>query len=200
MASGKSSRYDEVIRLGDDRFITIDFQIAPIRDEAGRVTHLVPSAIDITDCSQAENRLRENEARLRAILDTAADGIITIDDHGTVLSFNAAAERMFGYQAAEIRGSKLSLLMPSPHREQHDAHLARYRATGTGRVISTVLETTAQRRDGTVFPIELSVSEVRGLNLFTGIVRDISVRRQAAPADHHDRRGAETADRAGAAR
>jgi len=175
---GAPSRYDEVIRLGEERFITIDFQIVPMCDEAGQVTHLVPSAMDITDRTQAEQRLRENEARLRAIVDTAVDGIITINDQGTILFFNAAAERMFGHKAGDVLGREVGLIMPSPHREQHGSHLARYRATGVGRVIGTVLETEARRKDGTVFPIELSVSKVTGLDLFTGIIRDISERQK----------------------
>src|SRR5208337_1507762 len=175
---GTPSRYEEVVRLAEERLITIDFQIVPMCDEAGGVTHLVPSAMDITDRTQAEKRLRENEARLRAIVDTAVDGIITINDQGTILFFNAAAERMFGHRAGDVLGRELGLLMPSPHREQHGSHLARYRATGVSRVIGTVLETEALRKDGTVFPIELSVSKVTGLDLFTGIIRDISERRK----------------------
>jgi two-component system CheB/CheR fusion protein len=177
-ARGETSRYDEVVRLGPERFITIDFQLVPVVDEDGRVTHLVASAIDITERQEAERRLRENEERLRAIVDSAIDGILTIDQRGTILSFNPAAERIFGYQAQEVLGRPVSLLMPSPYRERHAAYLAKYRETGVGRVIGTVRELVARRKGGTVFPIELSVSKVADLDLFTGIVRDISERKQ----------------------
>jgi two-component system CheB/CheR fusion protein len=177
-ARGETSRYDEVIRLGPKRFTTIDFQLVPMVDEDGRVTHLVPSGIDITERLEAERGLRENEARLRAIVDSAIDGILTIDHRGTILSFNPAAERIFGYQAREVLGRPVSLLMPSPDRERHAAYLAQYRDTGVGHVIGTVRELEARRKEGTVFPIELSVSKVEDLGLFTGIVRDISERKQ----------------------
>jgi len=129
---------------------------------------------------QTTEALAEREARLRAILATAVESIITIDERGTIESVNPAAEKLFGYKAAEIIGKNVSLLMPSPHREQHDDYLANYARTGQARVIGIGREIVAQRKDGTVFHADLSVSEVKltSRRLFTGFIRDISERKR----------------------
>jgi two-component system, LuxR family, sensor kinase FixL len=118
---------------------------------------------------------------LRAILETSPDGLITIDENGIVQSFNPAAERMFGYGAAEVIGQNVSCLMPSPYREEHDAYLERFLRTGEKRIIGIGREVLGQRKDGTIFPMELAVGEFRaeGQRLFAGFVRDVSARQQA---------------------
>src|SRR5712691_7404454 len=133
---------------------------------------------------QAEAVLRDSEARTHAILQTAVDGIITIDDRGIVESFNPAAERLFGYTAAEVIGQNISMLMPSPYREEHDGYIARYLQTGEQKIIGIGREVRGQRRDGTTFPMALAVSEVRldGSRMFTGIVHDLTARVQAEEA------------------
>ena len=134
--------------------------------------------------SKSEELLRESQGRIQAILDTAVDGIITINERGIVESANAAVERLFGYPPAELIGRNISMLMPSPHREQHDAYISRYVHTGEARVIGVGREVEGLRRDGTTFPLELALSEVRGSDQrrFTGIIRDITVRKQAEAA------------------
>ena len=124
--------------------------------------------------------LRENEQRLRAILETAVEGIITIDERGHIDSFNPAAERLFGYAAAEVIGKNVSLLMPSPYRQQHDAYIGNYLRTGHAKIIGIGREVVGRRKDGTVFPVQLAVSEVRlpGRRLFTGFIHDLSERKQ----------------------
>jgi two-component system sensor kinase FixL len=124
----------------------------------------------------AETALRDSEERLRAILETAVEGIITIDGRGIIESANRAAERIFGYKAAELIGKNVSILMPTPYREAHDGYLANYLQTGHAKIIGIGREVVGQRKDGTVFPMDLSVSEVRlaGGLLFTGFVRDIT--------------------------
>jgi PAS domain S-box-containing protein len=124
---------------------------------------------------------RESEERLNAVVATAVDGIITIDGRGVIDAFNPAAERLFGYREDEVRGQNVSRLMPEPERSRHDSHIRRYLETGEKRVIGMGREVLAQRRDGTEFPVELTVSElnVPGRRLFTGILRDISERKQA---------------------
>src|SRR5712691_6681463 len=104
---------------------------------------------------QAEAVLRDSEARQHAILQTAVDGIITIDERGMVESLNPAAERLFGYPADEVIGHNISMLMPAPHREAHDGYIARYRQTGEAHIIGSGREVRGQRRDGMTFPIAL---------------------------------------------
>ena len=124
--------------------------------------------------------LRDREARLRAILDTAVEGIITIDERGIIESFNAAAQEIFGYKANEIIGRNVSVLMPMPYRREHDAYIGNYLRTGHARIIGIGREVVGQRKDGTVFPMDLSVSEVEldDRRLFTGFVRDITERKR----------------------
>ena len=133
-----------------------------------------------TQRRQAASDLRDSAERLRAILETAVEGIITIDDRGIIESFNLAAERIFGYKAKEVIGRNVSLLMPSPHREQHDTYLGNYLRTGHAKIIGIGREIVARRKNGTVFPMDLSVSEVRlaDRRLFTGFIRDITGRKR----------------------
>lgn len=125
--------------------------------------------------------LHDQEERLRAILHTAVEGIITIDEHGQIESMNPAAEKTFGYKAPEVIGKNVNVLMPSPYREQHDGYLANYMRTGTAKIIGIGREVTGQRKDGSLFPMDLAVSEVRlaKRRLFTGFVRDITERKRA---------------------
>jgi PAS domain S-box-containing protein len=133
-----------------------------------------------TQRKRAASALRDSEERLRAILETAVEGIITINERGTIESFNLAAERIFGYRPAEVIGKNISVLMPAPHHEQHDSYLANYRHTGHAKIIGIGREVSGRRRDGTVFPMDLSVSEVRlaERRLFTGFIRDITERKR----------------------
>jgi PAS domain S-box-containing protein len=133
-----------------------------------------------TQRKHAASALRDSAERLRAILETAVEGIITIDERGIVESFNLAAERIFGFKAAEVIGKNISVLMPSPHHEQHDSYLANYRHTGHAKIIGIGREVSGRRKDGTIFPMDLSVSEVRlaERRLFTGFIRDITERKR----------------------
>jgi two-component system sensor kinase FixL len=120
------------------------------------------------------------EAHLRSILETAPDAIVVIDENGQMLSFSVSAERMFGYSEDEVLGENVSMLMPSPDRERHDSYLQRYLRTGERRIIGIGRVLTARHRDGTTFPIELSVGEAR-INddrVFTGFIRDLTERQQ----------------------
>lgn len=121
------------------------------------------------------------EAHLRSILETAPDAIVVIDEKGTMLSFSASAERMFGYEEREVLGENVSILMPSPDRERHDGYLKRYMRTGERRIIGVGRVLTARHRDGAAFPIELSVGEARigDQRVFTGFIRDLTERQQA---------------------
>jgi two-component system, LuxR family, sensor kinase FixL len=117
---------------------------------------------------------------LRSILDTVPDAMVVIDQHGLIQEFSNAAERLFGWRAAEICGQNVRMLMPAPYRDQHDDYITRYLTTGERRIIGTGRVVVGQRRNGTTFPMELSVGEVNqgGQRLFTGFVRDLTERQQ----------------------
>ena len=159
LASGESVRCEE---SGVRR--------APRTQRTPDISHLAPPA----------SALRDADERLRAILETAVEGIITIDERGLIESVNSAAEQTFGYQAREIIGKNVSVLMPSPYRAEHDSYLANYRRTGHAKIIGIGREVVGRRKDGSSFPMDLSVSEVRlaDRRLFTGFVRDISQRKR----------------------
>ncbi|MFN7088010.1 MAG: diguanylate cyclase domain-containing protein [Burkholderiales bacterium] len=127
-----------------------------------------------------DTSLRSEAARAQAVLDAATEGIITIDERGIIESFNPAAERMFGYAAAEVIGGNVGILMPELEADAHDRHLARYLRTGEKHAIGRSREVPARRKDGTQFPIELNVTEIRfgKKRRFTGIFRDISERKE----------------------
>ncbi len=133
---------------------------------------------------QRTRELRKSEETSRAILSTAAEAVITIDASGTILSFNPAAERIFGYESAEALGRNVSLIMPEPYKSEHDDYIGQYLETGMRKILGIGREVVGQRKDGTKFPIYLAVSEVRtdDSRMFTGIVRDISERIQAEEA------------------
>ncbi|UZW56787.1 PAS domain S-box protein [Sphingobium sp. JS3065] len=135
---------------------------------------------DITDQRATLSSLRNSEAHLRSILSTVPDAMIVIDEGGTMVSFSTAAERLFGYTQEEVLGSNVSMLMPSPYRERHDGFLERYLRTGERRIIGIGRVVFALRKDGTTFPMELSVGEAAGESqrLFTGFIRDLTDRQR----------------------
>ena len=124
--------------------------------------------------------LDDAEARASAVLDAAVDGIVTIDEHGTVKSFNRAAERIFGYASDEVIGRNVNILMPEPYHGEHDGYLANYKATNRPRIIGIGREVEGRRKDGSTFPMELAVGESRlgGRHLFAGIVRDLTEKKK----------------------
>jgi PAS domain S-box-containing protein len=162
----------------------------------GQEARFICLSRDITERKRAELELLESQrastasradaaavrdiaARLQAILDTVVDGVITIDEVGTVETFNPAAERIFGYAAAEVLGRNIRMLMPEPYHGGHDGYLARYRSTGEARIIGTGREVMGLRKDGSTFPLDLSISEMMlgGERHYTGVVRDITERK-----------------------
>ena len=134
--------------------------------------HSAPSELDVSNANLA--------ARWRAIVDTATEGILTIDDRGTVETVNGAAVRLFGWPAEEIVGRNVAQLMPPPYATEHDEYLRRYLSTGERRIIGIGREVVGKRRDGSEFPIDLSVGEgnLEGRKFFTGVIRDITERKQ----------------------
>ena len=122
----------------------------------------------------------DSEAHLRSILATVPDAMVVIDEQGSIVSFSAAAEKMFGYAESEILGENVSMLMPSPDRERHDGYLEHYRKTGQRKIIGIGRVTTARHRDGYTFPIELSIGEawLGERRIFTGFIHDITQRQK----------------------
>lgn len=135
---------------------------------------------NLEEQEELERGLQESRARAQAILDHTVEAVITIDTRGIIQSFNRSAERIFGYSEAEVVGQNVKMLMPHHHRVRHDAYIRNYLETGERKIIGMGREERGRRKDGSVFPMELSVSEVRWDNerIFTGIVRDISRRRK----------------------
>ncbi|MBO6576204.1 MAG: PAS domain S-box protein [Rhodothermales bacterium] len=122
----------------------------------------------------------QRHLRLESILDNTVDGILVIDERGQVQSVNKAVTGIFGYASEEIVGRNVSMLMPEPDRSRHDQYLSRYLSTGEARIIGIGREVVGRRKDGSLFPLDLAVSEARidGKSIFTGVVRDISERRR----------------------
>ncbi|MBK1841676.1 PAS domain S-box protein [Azospirillum sp. YIM B02556] len=147
------------------------------------------------DRRQRAEHSAEQEARYRAIVDTAVDPILLIDDQGTVESFNRAAETTFGYRADEVIGRNVNMLMPEPYRSAHDGYLDRYGRTGERRIVGIGREVEGLRKDGSTFPLDLSVGEwhVGKRRMYTGIMRDITARKAAEEAILRARDEAEAA-------
>jgi two-component system, LuxR family, sensor kinase FixL len=174
-----------VARHADGSEFPVEVSLAPLSmpDMPGLV---MATVYDIRKRKQAELALQESEARMRAVFETAVDAIITIDEQGRMERMNPAAERLFGYSEAEAVGRNVSMLMPEPHRSAHDGYLAHYLLTGEQRVIGKGREVSGRRKDGSVFPMDLAVAEMRlgTRRMFTGIVRDITERKRA---EEHNR-------------
>lgn len=135
-------------------------------------------ANDATGSADADASAQLDAALLHSIIDTAPDAIVTIGEGGDILSFSPAAERMFGYSAAEVIGRNVNMLMPAPFHSEHDDYLTRYLTTGEKRIIGLGRTVIAQHKSGSTFPMELAVGEVRTEtdHIFTGFIRDISDR------------------------
>lgn len=151
----------------------------------------------IAEREQADVKLRRAEERIRSVVDHVVDGIITIDETGIVESFNLAAEKIFGYSASEVIGQKVEMLMPEPYRQEHDSYIANYRNTGQAKVIGIGREVVGRRKDGSTFPMDLAVSEfhIDSRRCFTGIVRDITVRKKSEEEIHRSREELSAANR-----
>ncbi|MGE5608431.1 MAG: PAS domain S-box protein [Bacillota bacterium] len=132
----------------------------------------------------AEQAQKEIAAQLQGVINAAVDGIIAIDERGLIEWLNPAALRIFGYTAEEVIGKSVGILMPEPYRSQHDTHMANYLRTGQKKIIGIGREVEARRKDGSIFPAELAVSEVQLGNrrMFTGIVRDVTRRKETERA------------------
>ena len=153
---------------------------AIVSDVHGAPARLSGIVLDIDNEKQLEDALKTREQHFRSILDTVPDAMIVIDKHGIMQFYSTAAERQFGYTEPEAIGQNISLLMPEPDRSRHDAYMARYLATGERRIIGIGRIVTGMRKDGTTFPMHLTIGEMQssGQPYFTGFVRDLTEHQQ----------------------
>ncbi len=135
---------------------------------------------DLTARNAAEAALRETASRLQTLVETAVDGVILIDARGTVITFNPACERMFGYSAREVLGQNVKMLMPEPYHAEHDGYLTNYLHTREAKVIGIGREAVGRRKDGSTFPMDLSIGEAQqdGGSIFVGILHDLTSRKR----------------------
>jgi PAS domain S-box-containing protein len=161
LASGTPLDTEARMRRFDGSYRWFLFRADPLRDESGSIVKWYGTNTDIDDRKRAEEESRRSEARKTAILDSALDGIVTIDHEGCITEFNPAAERTFGYGRNEVMGKRLSeVMIPPSLRQQHRQGLARYQVTGEAQFLGKRVELTAVRADGTEFPVELAISRI----------------------------------------
>ncbi|MDH4185935.1 MAG: PAS domain S-box protein [Nitrospira sp.] len=172
---------DDIFWRKNGTSFPVEYSCEPTHNETGQLTGAVVIFKDITARKQAEAAQQEQELRLRAVVNHAVDGIITINEQGIIESFNPSAERLFGYTASEITGHNIKRLMPDPYHSEHDTYLANYQRTGQAKIIGIGREVVGLRKDGTTFSLELGVSVISlgDRRIFTGIVRDITSRKEA---------------------
>ena len=152
--------------------------VHPLRDESGQITHHIGLVEDISESRRVQAALQQSTERLQAVLNAAVDGVVIIDTAGIIQSVNPSVHKMFGYAPEELVGQNVKVLMPPPWREEHDGYLDRYNKTGEARIIGIGRQVEGRRRDGSTFPVDLAVSEVRHGSevFFLGTLRDLTDR------------------------
>ena len=174
---GERLQHYETVRVTKDgRRVDISLTVSPLVDRSGRLMGASKVARDITEAKAAARGERESAARLAAVIDTAVDGVILIDGGGAVLVFNPVCERLFGYPATDVIGRNVNMLMPDPHRRDHDRYISDYLASRRPKIIGSRRELTGRRKDGSTFPMSLSVGEARQErgSIFVGIIHDLT--------------------------
>jgi two-component system sensor kinase FixL len=179
-AEGRFEEEDWRLRKDGREFLAAVSMTALV-DDAGELRGFAKIVSDITEKRASENTIRARESHLSSILSTVPDAMVVIDEYGTILSFSAAAQALFGYTEEQVVGRNVSLLMPSPDRERHAGYILRYLETGERRIIGKGRVVFAARSDGSTFPMELSIGEANtgAERIFTGFIRDLTERRQA---------------------
>jgi diguanylate cyclase (GGDEF)-like protein/PAS domain S-box-containing protein len=186
--TGEPLRTDYRLIKRDGTVVWVHDEGTLVRDEDGAPVCLQGYMLDITGRKEREAAVRESEARVRAMLEAALDAVVTIDHAGAIVEFNVAAERVFGYERADVIGEQMvDLIVPPSQRQAHLRGLQQYLATGEGPVLGKRIEVTAMRADGSEFPIELSIVRVDGLEppVLTASIRDIGERKKREEALLH---------------
>jgi two-component system sensor kinase FixL len=175
---GKLEQEDWQMRKDGSEFLA-HISITALRSDDGTLRGFGKVVRDVTDQRAAEGQLRASASHLQSILNTVPDAMVVIDEGGGVISFSAAAQRLFGYTEDEVVGRNVNMLMPSPDHDRHDGYLRRYLQTGERHIIGIGRTVVARRKDGSVFPMQLSVGEAvgDGYRVFTGFIRDLTERR-----------------------
>ena len=167
-----------VTHRGDMR--KVEWFHTDLRGDDGDLRGLLCIGRDVTELERTREALASSEQLSQAVMETAVNAIITIDEQRFIESVNPATERLFGYDKSEMIGQNVKLLMPEPYRHRHDGYVKEYVRTGVKKIIGIGREAVAQKKDGTVFPIDLSIGEAvlsNGRRVFTGIIRDLSDRK-----------------------
>lgn len=189
IALGKTRRQRKVPRKrtlrkrADGSEFEVDFSIHGLFSAEGELRAVLEVCEDISQRQLLEQQLRRHGGHIQAIVQTVVDGIVSIDVKGIITAVNPSIEKMFGYRGHELIGRNVKVLMPEPYKSEHDTYLNSYLRTGQRKIIGIGREIVAQRKDGSIFPIDLSVSEMgddeRG---YVGVLRDITERKEAARA------------------
>jgi PAS domain S-box-containing protein len=162
----------------DGSTFPMDLSVGEAKQEGGSI--FVGIIHDLTERERAERALRESAARLHAVVDTAVDGVILIDARGHVMMFNPACEKLFKYRADEVIGQNVKMLMPTSYRSEHDTYVRNFLQTGERKIIGIGREVVGECKDGSTFPMDLSVGEARqdGESIFVGIIHDLTSRKR----------------------
>ena len=173
--------YETRCQRKDGSAINISVSAAPSRNRSGEINSIICVVADVTERKRSDDALRESEMRFRSVVQSATDGIVLADGHGNIIQWNEGAQEIFGYTEAEVLAKPLTILMPENYREAHQHGVERIRAGGEPHIIGRTVEMHGLRRDGTVFPIGLSVASWKsnGATFYSGIIRDISEQKNA---------------------
>lgn len=176
LQSGEVSSYEIENRYSHKQgtVVAVRKLVSLLPDGSGKASLLLALVTDVSAQRHTLDALRQSEERIRTILKTASDAIITIDNQGVIDSVNQSTEAIFGYTSSELVGQNVSMLMPLPFSREHDGYISRFLRTGEAHIIGLGREVICRRKDGSTFPADLAVSQVDRLGLFTGILRDVS--------------------------
>lgn len=181
VGADRSHSHVKALVLKDGNRRHVEWFHSDIKSPEGRVTGILCIGRDVTELQRAREALVASEKRSSAVLETAVNAIITMSDQRIIETVNSATERIFGYTREEMVGQNIRMLMPQPYRDKHDGYVQSYLKTGVKKIIGIGREAVGQRKDGTVFPMDLSVGEALlpdGRRVFTGIIRDLTDRKE----------------------